>query len=275
MTIRQSFGSLYRGLSQNTMIRGLREIPLVGTLIHAASHLVLPWNTRVWVEVEDGLGKGLKLHLNPRYDLSYWDGNYETALQSLFAKYVTPGAVVYDVGANIGFFSLLAARFAGAAGKVFAFEPDPDNAERIRQHAHANGITCVSVIPSPVWSSNVRVFFARSASHSTRLVGAVQTSPNGSEGFYQDAITLDQFAKIHVPPTFLKMDIEGGETEALAGASEIFNNIRPVLLLEVHSADAEQFVRNWLNQRGYTYERLDPDPAMLPFHVFAQPARRG
>jgi len=274
MTFRRPVGSIYHKLSKNAVVRGLRSAPFIGALVHATSHALLPWDTRIWIEVNDGLAKGLRLHVNPRYDTTYWDGAYEQRIQAIFAQHVTNGAVVYDVGANIGFFSLLAARFAGPQGKVFAFEPDPDNAARIREHIQANHMdSVVTLTASPVWSSSMRVFFARSTDHSSRLVGTVQVSAHSPDGFYEQAVTLDEFANTHGAPTFIKMDIEGGETEALAGATGIFDSTKPLLLLEVHNRKAEEYVKKWLSERAYSYEPLDNDSAKLPFHVFASPNR--
>jgi FkbM family methyltransferase len=263
--------SIYHTLAKNPIVRGLRRVPFIGALVHATSHALLPWNTRIWVEVNDGLGKGLRLRMNPRYDTTYWDGAYEQRIQEIFAKHVTSGAIVYDIGANIGFFSLLAARLAGIQGKVFAFEPDPDNAARIREHIQANQIHTVTLVTAPVWSSSTRVFFARSTDHSSRLVGTVQASGETGNGFFEQAVSLDEFASTHPAPTFIKMDIEGGETEALAGATHMFEKSKPLLLLEVHNSNAEEYVKKWLTERAYSYEPLENNSTTLPFHVFASP----
>jgi len=271
MAIRTRLGSLYLGFSENPTVRSLRQVPLLGRAIHGISHLFLPWNTRTWVEVESGLGRGLKLRLNPRYDSGFWRGDYEGDIQKVFSMHVKPGAVVYDVGANIGFFSLVAARLVGPQGSVFSFEADPENAARLRENAKTNLMEQVSVVNSPVWSSNTRVFFATSSDHSSRFVGSVQSQENGGNGFYKLAITLDDFAHNHALPDFIKMDIEGGETEALAGASELFKKARPFLLLEVHNRDAEEYVKKWLSQQSYGYQWLASGPAKLPCHLIARP----
>ena len=130
------------------------------------------------------------------------------------------GAIVYDIGANIRFFSLLAARLAGIQGKVFAFEPDPDNASRIRKHTGEPDPTVI-IVTAPVWSSSTRVLFARSTDHFSRLGATVQASGETKNGFFEQAVSLDDFASTHPVPTFIKMDIEGGETEALAGATNV------------------------------------------------------
>ncbi len=271
MVARRWLGSTYLALSENPVLRSLRQAPLVGAVVHGISHLLLPWNTRIWMQVERGVGRGLKLRLNPRYDLHYWRADCEEDTQAIFAKHLKLGAVVYDVGANIGFFSLIAARLVGPEGMVFAFEPDPDNVSRLREHIEANSLKQVRVVTSPVWSSNERVFFARASDHSSRFVGSVTTEGDATEGFYEQAVTLDDFAKGHAHPHFIKMDIEEGETEALNGASHVFRKIRPLLLLEVHSREAEEHVKTQLRDWGYSYEWLQPGPASMPCHLMAWP----
>ncbi len=97
---------------------------------------------------------------------------------------------------------------------------------------------------------------------------------NCTEGFYEQAVTLDEFARTHAAPGFIKMDIEGGETEALAGASEVFTKNRPLLLLEVHHPEAEEFTKKWLKEQAYEHEWLPPGPGKLPPHMLAWPSSR-
>jgi SAM-dependent methyltransferase len=70
----------------------------------------------------------------------YWLGSYEIGKRALFVRSIPVGAVVYDLGANVGYYTLLAAMLAGAEGKVFAFEPLPRNLEYLRRHLVLNRI---------------------------------------------------------------------------------------------------------------------------------------
>ena len=162
-------------------------------------------------------------------------------------------------------------RLVGSRGIVFAFEPDPDNSSRLQENIEANSLKHVRVVTSPVWSSNTRVFFARSSDHSSRFIGSVRTPAVGTEGFYEQAVTLDDFAKHHPAPDFIKMDIEGGEAQALAGASELFTKAKPRLLLEVHTREAQEYSEKWLEEQGYNYEWLQSGPRRLPCHLIALP----
>ena len=75
----------------------------------------------------------------------YWLGSYELNKRQAFEREVKPGAVVFDIGANVGFFSLLAAVLAGRKGKVYAFEPLPRNVSFLRKHAALNQLDTIEV----------------------------------------------------------------------------------------------------------------------------------
>ncbi|MBN2550389.1 MAG: hypothetical protein JXB15_14595, partial [Anaerolineales bacterium] len=79
------------------------------------------------VEVAAGGLAGVQLYLDLQTEKDYWLGTYEPELQAAVERWVRPGMVIYDVGANIGYISLLLARQTGLEGRIFAFEALPDN----------------------------------------------------------------------------------------------------------------------------------------------------
>ena len=81
---------------------------------------------------------GATLLLDMQIEKDYWLGAYEPELQDAIGRHIRPGMVVYDVGANVGYISLMLARAVGESGRVLAFEPLPANAERIRRNAALN-----------------------------------------------------------------------------------------------------------------------------------------
>jgi hypothetical protein len=72
-------------------------------------------------------------------------GRYELSVQRVILENISDGEVFYDIGANVGFFSVLAARHVGRSGRVVAFEPGPGNAALLRRNAEINGLTHVSL----------------------------------------------------------------------------------------------------------------------------------
>ncbi len=74
----------------------------------------------------------------------YWLGSYEYQKQKIFSEEIRPGDVVYDLGANVGFYSLLASFLVGPKGRVYSFEPLPSNLEFLRNHLALNKVSnCV------------------------------------------------------------------------------------------------------------------------------------
>ena len=115
----------------------------------------MPRDSLAWVQVQRGAAKGIWLHLNPRTGSGYFNGDVEPEVQEVLQKYLRPGMIFYDVGANIGFFSLLAARLVGEQGSVVAFEADPEIAARLRENVNRNEKpAAISVEEKAVWSSS-------------------------------------------------------------------------------------------------------------------------
>jgi hypothetical protein len=91
----------------------LRRLPLIGPCLRWASARLVPRGSLAWVQVQRGAAKGIWLHPNPRTGSGYFSGYFyadiEPEVQAVLQKYLHPGMTFYDVGANIAFFSLLAA----------------------------------------------------------------------------------------------------------------------------------------------------------------------
>ncbi len=100
-----------------------------------------------------------------------WLGSYEFLKQKRFAQTVRDGMVVYDIGAHVGFYTLLAAECVGAKGEVVAFEPLPRNLRLLRQHLALNGYANVSVIEAAVADASGTATFVASQSHSEGRLG--------------------------------------------------------------------------------------------------------
>jgi FkbM family methyltransferase len=198
---------------------------------------------------------GYTIVLDMQVDKDYWLGTYEMELQSAVRKFVRPGSIIYDVGANIGYVSLLLAKAAGPTGKVFAFEPLPANLERLRRNLALNRMeNAVTVIPSAVTNAPGPVRFLVHASGGMgKAVGSA-----GWEGSYQSEITvegtsLDEFVywQGNPIPQVVKMDIEGGEVLALPGMRRLLAEAHPLMLMELHSAQACRAAWEALTSAGY------------------------
>src|ERR1022692_2681077 len=163
------FGTLL--LHSPASIRSLRKVPVLGGLIHRLSHRILPINERLSVRIQAGPAQGICLEVNPRTGDAYLRGELEIATQKVLAERLRPGMVFYDLGANIGLFSLLAARIVGAGGQVFSFEPDAKVAERLRRNIAQNEVSNITVIEAGIWSTNGNVHFVADESCAERVTG--------------------------------------------------------------------------------------------------------
>jgi FkbM family methyltransferase len=168
--------------------------------------------------------------------------------------------VAYDVGANIGYISLLLAQKLATSGKIFAFEALPDNLERLRAHVEMNNLgSRVSVIPSAVTATSKPIRFLVGPSGA---MGKAEGSAGRSEGHRESievpGISLDDFVYCdgNPPPQVIKMDIEGGEVLALQGMLRLLAEARPLILLELHGPEAARVVWDTLTAAGYQICRM-------------------
>jgi FkbM family methyltransferase len=160
------------------------------------------------------------------------DGQYEPHLTAKLRALLAPGAVFVDVGANIGWFTLLAAAQVGAEGRVHAFEARTDNVALLRRSLADNGFAHVDVHPCAVSDRpGSLAFFASGTWYSNgRIVG--DDEPGSEQLPRVPAVTLDEALADAPRVDVIKMDIEGAEAKALAGMGALLRRHRPVLLTE-------------------------------------------
>lgn len=156
-------------------------------------------------------------------------GDYERFELDLFSALLEPGDVVFDVGANIGVYSLVACKVEPSA-HVYAFEPIPANLEMFRENLTRFASASVTIVSQAVGATSggtVRIGVERSniGTHSIGAAGGVATID-------VPMVSLDGFAESEgVVPTIIKIDVEGYEPAVLAGASALLAN-KPTLMVE-------------------------------------------
>lgn len=247
-------------------LTGLRRLPVVGPFLHWGSGKLVPRDSLTWVQVQRGPAQGLWLHLNPRTGHSYFEGSGELEVQDVMQQYLRPGMICYDIGANIGFFSLLAARIVGKDGRVIAFEPDPELAARLLEHVVRNDFQVISVIEKAVWSEPGTVSFARAdpATSPDRGLGHI-VAKGAEDAIRVNTVSLDDFVATTPAPDFLKCDVEGAEVEVFRGAGRLLTEKRPAILCEIHSDENHRMLLEEFARLGYTSKLVDEN------HVLALP----
>jgi FkbM family methyltransferase len=184
-----------------------------------------------------GPGKGLRLHLrgsNPGYLV----GGSEPDVQRMVAR-LGPGDVLYDVGANIGFFSLIAARNGATA---IAFEPSPTAATLLRRNARANQL-------------DIQLFtvaIGEAPGHALLSADQHLTARIGHHGTPVRVVRLDDVDDIP-PPTLVKIDVEGFETHVLRGMTRILRTHNPLIICEIHDRNLSGCM-DILKELGYQSE---------------------
>ncbi len=196
----------------------------------------------------------------------YWLGSYEIGKRRVFEQAVFPGAVVYDIGANVGFYTLLAAVMTGKEGEVIAFEPSPRNVSYIRRHVQLNHLENVRVIEAAVSNSMGEAYFDFGASIATGHLANFGTLKVRVVSL--DAL-LDE-AQLP-PPDFLKVDVEGAEFDVLRGAQLLLECHRPVLFLDTHQREAHHATVSLLQDMDYALEILDGKPLSESKELLARP----
>lgn len=236
-------------------------------------------------KIVEGPGRGLLFDPGAG-NAAYATGANERPVQEALAGALRPGDTVLDVGANVGFLTVIAARLVGAGGRVVAFEPVPDNARQIRRNAKLNRLGNIEVVESAVAdrTGTATLVLARFAGGAA-LEGA-DRPPDACGERTVPVVTLDEWcAGASVPaPALVKIDVEGAELAVLRGMAGLLAGPRPALLIEVDDpavAGAEAKAAacgGFCADRGYHVRRLEdayPDIAWQVIHLLATPPGRG
>ncbi len=170
--------------------------------------------------------QGNKMFLDPgdSLDLSL-RGVYGELDTNIVKNEIKSGDIVIDVGANIGYYTLIFAKLVGNTGKVIAFEPEPKNFELLKKNIAVNKLSNVILEQKIVSDNNKRtkLFLANSG-----IVGHhINTTKNNQNFIEVDSITLDDYLdknNLTNKINFLKIDVEGAEMKVLEGAKTILQN---------------------------------------------------
>jgi FkbM family methyltransferase len=177
--------------------------------------------------------------------LRYLRSTYEPELTGLIGRTLRPGDAFFDLGANIGYFSLLASRRVGPTGRVVAVEPEPGNLRFLRRHVELNAAANVVVV-------GVAVGRADGVAGWTHGTGTGTGRLNHGGRFLVPVMSLETLIRhAGVVPTCLKIDIEGAEAELLAGARDPLARHRPALFLSIHGDDVRRSCLEVLAAVGY------------------------
>jgi FkbM family methyltransferase len=178
--------------------------------------------------LDDVLGHRMRLDPLDSLRLSF-HGLYQPAETRFVQRVVAPGWTVVDVGANIGYFTLLFCRAVGPAGRVLAFEPDPDNAAILRENLRLNGYANAQVLELALGDADgSATLFTNPANRGDNRVGIAEP------GFGARAVRVGRYDDL-VGGTvdLVKLDVQGGELAVLLGlAATLARSPDPLVVLE-------------------------------------------
>ena len=216
------------------------------------------------VTIAAGDNKGMHMLLDLKVEKDYWLGTYEPELQAAISDLVKPGQIVYDIGANIGFITLLITKRIGSQGHVYAFEALPANVIRLIQNIELNDVEkLVTVIQAAVQdqSGDAEFLIAPSTGMGKVDGSAGRDSVDYEEAIQAEGISIDDFIEDtgNLLPDIVKIDIEGGEVLALPGMVKLLHAHHPILLIELHGNQAAQVTWDQLVQENYRICRMEPE----------------
>ena len=256
------------------LIVRLRQIPFLGT---ALRWYVGKYPEGSVVAIRSGYARGMKWRRYHRYVNGYWLGQYELEIQAALVRELKTGAVFFDVGANAGFFTLIAASKVGRSGKCVAFDPDDENVASISEQCYLNGLSSVVVVNEAVSDLVGDAWFARP--HSGALTGHLCDHRLNDESVKVPTTTLDAAASKYGMPDFIKMDIEDAEGKAFLGAAMLLRKRAATWLIEIHSLTSEVDVRTAFANTGYELLSVSghrlAEGSGLPNHILVRPDATG
>ena len=232
-----------------------------------------PW---VIAELESGLR--VWCNLVDQVSKSVLKGNYSPAITQLIRKYYRPGTTFCDIGANIGWFTLVMAqeiKESEAGGKVISFEPQPDVASRLRRSIEENDFGNIVELFELALSDEVREYSM--FRDNTNIGGATiseferneKNEMNGIQSSLFDSL-YDGFGEVSV----MKIDIEGSEMKFFGGAKKFFSEQSPILVTEVHDrklidvskSSAEEYLET-IKNLGYQIYEVRQDLELVELEI--------
>ena len=224
----------------------------------------------------------LELDLRDRWSRKVFEsikknGYYEPSNTLLIKGNLRIGGVFVDVGANLGYFTVLAAKIVGPQGKVYAFEPYASAAKQLATNLMLNGVTNVELTRKAA-SSKTGFITLYASGDDISLANTSGPLGPGFLGTQVETIRIDDELAEDIEVDIVKMDIEGGEFDALLGMTKTINrskNLRLVIEYNASARDARKIGFNlfeFLNRQFEVY-KVEPrggseQPALVgPVHA--------
>ena len=187
---------------------------------------------------------------------------YEKNETNFVKDSVNKGDIVIDIGANIGYYTLMFAKLVGDTGKIYAFEPDPKNFSILEKNIQVNGYNNIILEKKAVSNK-----LGKSTLYmNENSAGSSMHKPNNVVNqIYVDLITLDNYFEVNtITPDFIKIDIEGYELNALKGMESILQSSdKTKIMIEYNPLTKKEFNSDpmdnltFLSELGFKFKDLN------------------
>jgi FkbM family methyltransferase len=227
--------------------------------------IILPKETTV--RILQGRLRGKKWILGSRV-LEYALGSFEWEKAKLLERIIKKTFVVYDIGAHVGYYTLLAAQPVGEKGKVIAFEPLPRNVKYLRRHVEMNRCSNVMIIEAAVTDKRGKSSFDTGRDSFTGHL-----SQKGDLQII--TVSIDELiAARKIPhPDLMKINVEGAEMHVLEGARLTLTRYEPEILLSTHSDRLHERCIDFLVSLDYKPKHVTGNDLYGVREIFAQRLR--
>ncbi len=190
--------------------------------------------------------------------ISIYFNKIEPEQTNALAAMLSPGQVFFDIGANIGYYTILASRRVGPHGRVFAFEPAIRNMVYLYRHTEINKARNVTFIPAACSDEISLLHFATGQNCAT---GHLITRPEARNSTPVPGLTVDSVVEcVGLSPHVMKIDVEGAELAVLKGARNTLLHAKPGLLLSTHSRSLREDCLAFLRELDYDCTALGANP---------------
>jgi FkbM family methyltransferase len=209
-------------------------------------------------------GETVTIDLGDRIQRLMWGAAYEPGVRKCLLALLRPGHTFVDVGAHIGFFSLIASSLVGSQGKVYAFEANATLFQTLR----SNALGYSWLVPSlrAVWNKSGSVTFSNPRQAGESGWGKLAAVRNEGHTASVQAISLDDwYESVGSPPIrLIKIDAEGSEPFILEGAHRIIASTRPCLIIELNDhllgqvGQTRAIIADFLREQAYRIFAIGP-----------------
>ena len=205
-------------------------------------------NSGVRLEYIEIDGQKLFLDKEDSLLLSTRKNNYDKFEVECLKQIIKKGDIVVDLGANIGYYTLILAQLVGKSGHVYAFEPEPSNFEILSKNVKENKHEHVTLVQKAISDKNskIKLYVSKRNLASHRIFDA----EDKRKSIEVDVTTLDEyFQKFEKPVNFIKMDVEGAEGATILGASKIIEDSKNLVIMM-------EYFPKWIKKFGDIPEEI-------------------